>query len=239
MKNKEEKPEMPPVSLTDNLLDNLVELRALFGGSADLTIRRMTVCSREIALVTVEGMVDRHLMADAVILPMARMTGESASAETLISRIRDEVLGFVDMQQVTTFGELANLITSGFAAVLVEGVPYAVLGGLQGFMIRGISEPSTEVTVRGSREGFTEAIRVNISMVRRRLKSPALAFEMLTAGKTTQTAVCPVLYAGPGIPAPARRYPRAHPRLSARGCSRIGIYPAFPGKQAALPFHQR
>ena len=57
-------------------------------------------------------------------------------------------------------------------------------------MIRGISEPSTEVTVRGSREGFTEAIRVNISMVRRRLKSPALAFEMLTAGKTTQTAVC-------------------------------------------------
>lgn len=88
MKNKEEKPEMPPVSLTDNLLDNLVELRALFGGSADLTIRRMTVCSREIALVTVEGMVDRHLMADAVILPMARMTGESASAETLISRIR-------------------------------------------------------------------------------------------------------------------------------------------------------
>lgn len=89
MKNKEEKPEMPPVSLTDNLLDNLVELRALFGGSADLTIRRMTVCSREIALVTVEGMVDRHLMADAVILPMARMTGESASAETLISRIRD------------------------------------------------------------------------------------------------------------------------------------------------------
>ena len=92
MKNKEEKPEMPPVPLTDNLLDNLVELRALFGGSADLTIRRMTVCSREIALVTVEGMVDRHLMADAVILPMARMTGESASAETLISRIRDEVL---------------------------------------------------------------------------------------------------------------------------------------------------
>lgn len=69
MKNKEEKPEMPPVPLTDNLLDNLVELRALFGGSADLTIRRMTVCSREIALVTVEGMVDRHLMADAVILP--------------------------------------------------------------------------------------------------------------------------------------------------------------------------
>ena len=60
------------------------------------------------------------------------MTGESASAETLISRIRDEVLGFVDMQQVTTFGELANLITSGFAAVLVEGCPTLFWAGCRG-----------------------------------------------------------------------------------------------------------
>ena len=63
---------------------------------------------------------------------MARMTGESASAETLISRIRDEVLGFVDMQQVTTFGELANLITSACRRRIGEGVPHAVLGGCRG-----------------------------------------------------------------------------------------------------------
>ena len=34
---------------------------------------------------------------------------------------------------------------------------FAVLGGLQNFMIRSVSEPSSEVTMRGSREGFTEA----------------------------------------------------------------------------------
>ena len=72
-------------------------------------------------------MVDRHMMADAVILPMTRMTGTAASPEALISRIRDEVLGFVDLLQVTTLDELTNLITSGFAAILTEGVPYACL----------------------------------------------------------------------------------------------------------------
>ena len=187
-KTDQQAPSSAPIS--GQLMDDLVALRAMFGGSADLTIRRMTICSHEIALVTVEGMVDRHMMADAVILPMTRMTGTAASPEALISRIRDEVLGFVDLLQVTTLDELTNLITSGFAAILTEGVPYAVLGGLQGFMMRGVSEPSTEVTVRGSREGFTEAIRINMSMVRRRLKSPSLTFETLTVGKVTQTAVC-------------------------------------------------
>ena len=162
-KTDQQAPSSAPIS--GQLMDDLVALRAMFGGSADLTIRRMTICSHEIALVTVEGMVDRHMMADAVILPMTRMTGTAASPEALISRIRDEVLGFVDLLQVTTLDELTNLITSGFAAILTEGVPYAVLGGLQGFMMRGVSEPSTEVTVRGSREGFTEAIRINMSTV--------------------------------------------------------------------------
>ena len=61
--------------------------------------------------------------------------------------------------------QLMNLVASGFGAILVDGVPFAVLGGLQNFMIRSVSEPSSEVTMRGSREGFTEAIRVNISTV--------------------------------------------------------------------------
>lgn len=87
---------------------------------------------------------------------MMQMKGKYTPAE-LIARIRDEVLGFVDMLQVSTMEELMNLVASGFGAVLVDGVPFAVLGGLQAFMIRGVDEPSTEVTVRGSREGFTEA----------------------------------------------------------------------------------
>ncbi len=86
--------------------------------------------------------------------------------------------------------EMIGLVCSGFAAVLVDGVPYAVLGGFQNFKIRGVDEPCSKMTARGSREGFTEAIRVNISMIRRRMKTPEMTFEMMSAGKTSHTAVC-------------------------------------------------
>ena len=192
-KRNQEKKISPPKASTPIkgiLMDDLVQLRTLFGVSADLTIRRLTVCGYSAAVVSIEGMVDRHIMANAVILPMTGLSGEGQPPEQLMSRIRDEVLGFTDLLQVTTMEELTNLITSGFAAVLMDGVPFAVLGGLQAFMIRGINEPSTEVTVRGSREGFTEAIRVNMSMIRRRMKTPELTFEMLSVGDSSQTAVC-------------------------------------------------
>ncbi len=180
-----------PIStpLSADLDDTLTKVRDRFGVSADLIIRRLTVDGRSAAVLSVEGMIDRHLMADGVILPLSRIH-QGMTAPVLMAHIRDHVLGFTDMLQTDTVEELIELMMSGFGAVLVDGVPYAVLGGLQAFMIRGIAEPSAEMTMRGSREGFTEAIRINISMIRRRMKTPDLIFEMMSAGKSSRTAVC-------------------------------------------------
>lgn len=176
--------------LTASLTDTLAALRSAFDVSADLVIREVRVAGYDAALVSIEGMIDRHMMANAVVLPLLRLREGYPSAAALMQEIRENVLGFVDLLEADTLEQLIELIVSGFAAVLIDGVPTALLGGLQAFMIRSISEPSTEVSVRGSREGFTEAIRVNISMVRRRLKTPQLTFEMLSVGTQSRTAVC-------------------------------------------------
>lgn len=176
--------------LSTSLQENLTALRSLFDASADLVIREITVAGYAAAVVSIEGMVDRHMMADAIILPLMRLKNTYKTPLELMEHIKSGVLGIVDVLQATTVSKLSEWIVSGFAAVLIDGVEYATLGGMQAFMIRSISEPSTEVSVRGSREGFTEAIRINISMVRRRLKTPQLTFEMLSVGKSSPTAVC-------------------------------------------------
>lgn len=133
-KQTQEKQVTPPKTSTPIsgvLMDDLVQLRTLFGVSADLTIRRLTICGHKAAVLSIEGMVDRHIMANAVILPMTKLTGQGLSSRQLMDLIRDEVLGFTDLLQVSTIEELTNLITSGFAAVLMDEVPFAVLGGLQ------------------------------------------------------------------------------------------------------------
>lgn len=177
--------------LSPVLSENLATLHTRFDVSSDLVIREIRVGGHAAAVVSIEGMIDRHMMTDAVLLPLLRLPDNpDTSPRDLMTVIRESVLGFVDLLEADTVEQLIELLVSGFAAVLLDGVDTAVLGGLQAFMIRSISEPSTEVVVRGSREGFTEAIRVNVSMIRRRMKHPQLTFEMLSVGTLSQTAVC-------------------------------------------------
>ena len=52
---------------------------------------------------------------------------------------------------------------------------------------RSVSEPSGENNLRGSREGFVELLRVNISLVRRLVRTETFMAETLTCGEKTQT----------------------------------------------------
>lgn len=54
---------------------------------------------------------------------------------------------------------------------------------------RSIEEPQAEHVVRGPREGFTETIDVNISLLRRRIRSPKLTIQSQKIGKEAQTEV--------------------------------------------------
>lgn len=63
-----------------------------------------------------------------------------------------------------------QLLMSGFAIFLIDGCSTAMSIGVQGFSFRGVSEPDSEVSERGSREGFVEPLRINMTLLRRRIK---------------------------------------------------------------------
>lgn len=54
---------------------------------------------------------------------------------------------------------------------------------------REISEPKTETTVRGPHEGLTEDYKLNVALIRKRLKNPNLIFEAFVIGTNTRTNV--------------------------------------------------
>ena len=82
--------------------------------------------------------------------------------------------------------------TSGFALLVVDGCSRMLAIGAQGFSFRSVSEPESEVVQRGCREGFTEPLRINMTLIRRRIKSPDLVFETITSGysSNTQMMIC-------------------------------------------------
>ena len=100
---------------------------------------------------------------------------------------------FADMKRETdrTASYFQSLgIGKGDVVMLIDGVDRGIACGMQGFSFRSVSEPSTEMNISGSREGFVEPIRINQTMIRRRIRSPSLKFEMFPIGEKSRTDIC-------------------------------------------------
>jgi spore germination protein KA len=73
--------------------------------------------------------------------------------------------------------------------ILADGIDHGVAIGVQGFQSRSVERPLIHTNMRGSNEGFTENLRTNISLVRRRIKSPTFVVKNKIIGKRSQTGV--------------------------------------------------
>ncbi|MCM2677161.1 spore germination protein [Alkalicoccobacillus plakortidis] len=76
----------------------------------------------------------------------------------------------------------ANLLTSGFAVILLEGHPDLLYVNVGLFFDRSIEEPNNEKIVRGSHEGLVESLFVNLNILRRRAQTPELSIKKTKIG---------------------------------------------------------
>lgn len=173
-----------------SLSENLNNLKELFASSADLTVRELKLKANTFvasAVITIEGMCNKEVTAISVINPLLAYDFQNKSADEIIDEIKESVLSATEIVEFNTIEEAITFSTSGFAIIAVDGSKRMLAIGAQGFSFRSVSEPESEVVQRGSREGFTEPLRINMTLIRRRMKNPDLVFETVTVGKESKT----------------------------------------------------
>ena len=178
------------ITLKNSIKEIKLNLHTKFADSADLTIREITLRSSKCltaAVITMEGLVDKEQLAQSVLNPLMVYDFGNMPPQRAAETIQNSVAAAADLAAFTTVDELVTYITSGFAVLVVDGAEILFAVGTQGYAFRGVSEPESEVVQRGSREGFSEPLRVNMSQLRRRMKSPELVFEQMTVGSESQT----------------------------------------------------
>lgn len=188
--------EQPKPDIVESLSKNVEEIKQALGTDSDLKIHyfRFGKDGRYSGvLVYFDGLVDSSLISDAILRPIVNWRYESdpfLHKRELVEVLCQEVMYSADTEPVQTIAELANGSLSGDVALLVNGCPTGVIISAKGWDKRSVTEPPSESVVRGPREGFTENLRTNTALVRRKIKSGKLRAEMLTVGKKTKTGVC-------------------------------------------------
>ena len=170
-------------------------LQSQFDDSADLNVRVFTLKSAlkiQAAVITMEGLVDKEQLSQSILNPLLTFDYGACDSAAVSVTAYSSVMASSDVIKLSSADEIVTYITSGFAVLMIDGAEELYAVGVQGYSFRGVSEPESEVVQRGSREGFTEPLRVNMSMIRRRMKTPDLKFEQMTVGadSKTQLMIC-------------------------------------------------
>jgi spore germination protein KA len=179
-------------SLVPDISVNEQVLKQVFDNCSDIVFRPILVHRKmKVLLIYIDGLVDTKIVDQAFLKPMM-LEEMNDGLENLGSTgeiIQDLLIPFGQVKVVSNVRDVINGVLKANIAVLTDGMGQGLIADLKGFEKRSIEEPSAEVSVRGPREGFTETLRVNTSLVRRRIRSPRLKMEPYTIGELTQTDI--------------------------------------------------
>lgn len=177
-------------TLSKTLSKNLTELKKLLPSEDILNYSFESQDSVSCAIVYADGIVNKQLLGDLVARPLSRISikndgGRVAlNAETL-----EKTLLFPELKTAENFQDAVKEILDGNSLLLVDGISTGFIVGAKLLPNRAVIEPPTDVAVKGPREGFIEDVKTNMSLVRKRLKTPDLRFETLRVGRRSDTAV--------------------------------------------------
>lgn len=198
---KEQYVESEVYQLSTALNDNLKYLREIFSGSDDIQFRDFWVVPFQLkaTIVFIEGMTDQAIINEHIIEKLTKPHDLQISGSrqfSLLDTARQIILTAASVVTEDKMESIVNKILLGDAALFIDTVEAAIIIASRKVESRAISEPETEAEIRGPRDGFTEELRTNITLIRRRIKNPNLVVQKRTVGVRSKTEIAVVYFRG-------------------------------------------
>lgn len=142
-----------------------------------------SLAGKNFALVYADGIADKQMMGELIIKPL-RAAEENLDADGV-----KKLLASPEVKDCKDIEQAVKDISAGDAVLFIDGEKQFFTAGVKSPPGRAVAEPPTNVTVKGPREGFTEDIKVNLGLLRKRIKSDKLQIKTVNCGKESETAV--------------------------------------------------
>ncbi|MBE7056145.1 MAG: spore germination protein [Ruminococcaceae bacterium] len=185
-----------PSKISSNLSINRRMLKNLFGESQDVKMREFefgTSKKFRALVLFIDGMVDKNVVNHQIIEPIMysdKMTRDFTFEKiSSLKDILDSLVAIGEVTEVATLDDAVQGALMGDTVLFVEGQVKCLILGSKGFDKRNVNEPDSEVVIRGPKESFTENLRTNTVLLRRKIKNSELRMIHFTMGKRTKTPV--------------------------------------------------
>lgn len=183
--------------MSKSLDKNTSVMKSYFRDDNDFVTREFEIPASggiRAAAFYIDGLVSVDMINSAILRPLMlesrKMINPGEARFKSIEDIRSSFLLTGEIKTESNIDDAPAMCLCGDTVLMLDGFAEYICINTKSYEKRAVSEPQTETVVRGSREGFTEVLRVNTSLIRRRLQTPDLRLEMMKIGKRTNTSVC-------------------------------------------------
>ncbi|WP_040209539.1 spore germination protein [Neobacillus jeddahensis] len=168
--------------------ENIRRIKEEFGDSADIVCRDFKVSIHKGALVYVDGLADNKVVSDFLLEPFMEKEIIPERID-IFQYVLDQAVALGSVESIADWNKVYDSLLSGNTIIFLDGCTKAISGETKGWEKRSISEPTTQLSIRGPKDSFTETLRTNTALIRRRIKSPNLWLESFKIGRVSQTDV--------------------------------------------------
>ncbi len=193
--DRSESPDKSGPRLSSDIAINLRSIQTALGTSSDIVVRKINDASSGmdgVAFVYIDDLVDQQTINQMILHPLMAEISDRASVSSpaeWLGILKNKVLSVGQVLELKTVDEAVTQLLEGSTLVFLQGCAITLAACTSGGEKRSLNEPSSQTVIRGPKESFTENIKTNISLVRRRIKSPELRVELRKIGKQTKTHV--------------------------------------------------
>ncbi|WP_139488242.1 spore germination protein [Brevibacillus dissolubilis] len=175
--------------------DNVALMEEVLGKSCDIVKREVIIHEKvdiPCCFFFTDGLADDKQIDKAIRdlqYHVTHLDGTVLGSYDLIRNVQTHLLSDASISQVDCCEAAVEAILSGDTVIIADGFEKVLILSSRGWKTRSVEEPMTESVIRGPREGFTESIRTNTALVRRRIRDPLLHFRAMKIGKRSKTDV--------------------------------------------------
>ena len=178
------------MKLSKHLEENIAAVRELLpiGKSFDLITRDLYLGRTPAFFVGING----FCRTDILQRLFSDLQNPSYTSDDVIEDITayaSAKIGYAQVAFADSWEDILPQLLSGPVLLLVDGFDRALIIDVRSYPARSISEPDTEHVTKGARDGFVETMLFNTNLIRRRIRSPKLTFEICRVGTDSKTDI--------------------------------------------------
>lgn len=166
-----------------SLNQKVQDIKSSFEECSDFAYRFFKNETQNVALVFIKSIIDQNLLSSGIYFPLQTFNGKLS-----IDNIKNQIIKCADMKEIEK-KNIVDEMLNGKVVLLTDFSDKIIAIDLFFFPTRMPTEPPTSPVIQGPREGFVEDIKTNITLIRRRVKSPDLVIKTLEVGSISKTQV--------------------------------------------------